>query len=153
MADEPAANHSFCSVAAPINSRSRAQRRDAHVKQRIRAARSAAFEVRQRLQLVVLRVPAAPALARHGHTRLEDYDGAYSDVRLPILHTHSGSSFRAFFDTSLQCGARCMDWIPNGTGIGKPRAQARDFKVADRVGEHRKVASVDEPATHGGTAR
>ena len=94
--------------------------------------------------------------ARRGHTRLEDYDGAYSDVRLPMLHTHSGSSRRAFFDTSLRtsCGAgrACKDWTPTPTG--GPRAQARDdCEVADRIGELRKVAPVDEPAPHCGTAR
>jgi hypothetical protein len=124
---------------------------DAHVKQP-----RAACEVRQRLQLVALRVPAAAALARRGHTRLDDHDGAYSDVRLPMLHTHSGSSRRAFFDTSLRtsCGAgrACKDWTPTPTG--GPRAQARDdCEVADRIGELRKVAPVDEPAPHCGTAR
>jgi hypothetical protein len=69
-----------------------------------------------------------------------------------MLHTHSGSSFRAFFDTSLRCGARCTDWIPTPTG--GPRAQAReDCEVADRIGELRKIAPVDEPATHRGTPR
>ena len=52
--------------------------------------------------------------ARRGHTRLENYDGAYSDVRavlrLLMLHTHSGSSRRAFFDTSLRCGTRVHGW-------------------------------------------
>ncbi len=128
----------------------RARRRDAHVKQP-----RAASEVRQRLQLVALRVPAAAALARRGHTRLDDHDGAYSDVRcdirLPILHTHSGSSRRAFFDTSLRCRARCTHWIPTPTG--GPHAQARDCEVANRVGELRKVAPVDEPAPHCGTPR
>ncbi len=93
--------------------------------------------------------------ARRGHARLEDYDGTYSDVRLPMLHTHSGSSRRAFFDTSLRtsCGARraCTDWTPPPTG--GPRVQARDVEVADRVGELRKVAPVDEPAPHRGTPR
>ena len=53
--------------------------------------------------------------ARPGHKRLEDYDDAYSDVRLLMLHTHFGSSRRAFFDTSLQCGRACPDWMPNAT--------------------------------------
>jgi hypothetical protein len=67
-----------------------------------------------------------------------------------MLHTHSGSSRRAFFDTSLRtsCGAgrACTDWTPTPTG--GPRVQARDCEVADRVGELRKVAPVDEPVPH-----
>ncbi len=57
VADEPAANQSKASAAYRHVTGSRARRRDAHVKQP--RARS---EVRQRLQLVALRVPAAPAL-------------------------------------------------------------------------------------------
>ena len=43
--------------------------------------------------------------------------------------------------------------MPNATGVGEPRAQARDCEVADRIGELRKVAPVDEPAPHRGTPR
>jgi hypothetical protein len=63
----------------------------------------------------VLRIPAAPALARRGKSLVQASGGAYSDVK-PILHTHSGSSRRAFVDTSLQCGRACTDWIPTPSG-------------------------------------
>ena len=64
-----------------------------------------------------------------------------------MLHTHSGSSRRAFFDTSLRCGCAARIGLRRQRfGIGTPRAQARDWEVADRVGEPLKVAPVDDPA-------